>query len=117
MFVGHLHPFEVVLHLSGPVCVLLHAFDVLDRRPQYRAFIPAHVTMHTVEYTQAISIDKYQAVTDFIQDILSTLKIQHYKSNSQVIGFGDHCAQLFDTIIDVESPSPFNYEKKRKREM
>lgn len=43
LFVGHLHSPEVVLHLSGSLDVLLHAFNILHRGPQNSAFIPAHI--------------------------------------------------------------------------
>lgn len=49
LFVSHLHPFEVVLYLSGPLHVFLHAFDVLHRRPENGAFVPAYITVHTVK--------------------------------------------------------------------
>lgn len=51
LLVGHLHPFEVVLYFSCPLCILLHTFDVLYRCPQYSAFVPAHITKQTGEQT------------------------------------------------------------------
>lgn len=49
LLVGHLHSFKVVLHFPGSLNVFLHAFDVIHRRPQYSAFVPAHIAAGTTE--------------------------------------------------------------------
>lgn len=100
--VGQLHLFEVVLHFSGPFNILLHLLDVLHRRPQYGALVPAHVTEETAQFPDVNLFFFYSNHWNYS------------KIYSQVIGFGNHVAQFLYTIIDVKPPPPFNYRRKKK---
>lgn len=67
LFVGHLHPPEVVLHLSGSLDVLLHAFNVLHRGPQNSAFIPAHIPEHKRFQVKCLLTKEYYSSSPSLQ--------------------------------------------------
>lgn len=79
LFVGHLHPPEVVLYLSSSLDVLLHAFNILHRGPQNSAFIPAYIPEHK-RFQMVKCLLKFPFKSSQKVHICTDLRVQTYRS-------------------------------------
>lgn len=103
--------FSTSLVLCASFCIrLMYSTDARNIVPLFQ-----RTSLSKQGSRQAIFTCKFMSVTT--QHLYLLLQTWCTKRNSQVIGFGDHGAQLFNAIINVESPPPFNYCRRMIRPM